>query len=474
MFLAPQHAPPTAGPQQFLASLKKRSSQKTRLACRGCRGLLRGLWFLVQRPGRALGVLLLLALILAALLVPAGYLAAWYHYRQAEQALAQRQFAAALEHLDFCLRLWPQSGPTHLLAARCARRGGDLERAARHLAAAQKAWGRIPAPLKLERALLTAQKGEVDDVKRYLFTLVEQNHPETPLILEALALGYLRGYRLDEAFYCLERWQQQQPQDAQVYFLRGWVREFQEDSVFAAPEYRKALELDPKRDDARQRLASILTDNNQPLEAIGHLEVLVQKHPQDVPILVDLARCRYLLGQTEEAEALLERALKLKPFYTPALVARGQLALELGQAAAAVSWLERVVQQVPGHYAAHFSLYRAYTRLGRKEAAAREQRLMDKCQQDIRRIHHIIREEIGAAPHDPQLHYEVGRILLQGGYSAEGLRWLRSALKWDPQHRPTHQLLADYYDRLGVVGLADHHRLLASSPAQAAGGPPHF
>ena len=42
-----------------------------------------------------------------------------------------------------------------------------------------------------------------------------------------------------------------------------------------------------------------------------------------------------------------------------------------------------------------------------------------------------------------------------------GLRWLASALKIDPKHRPTHQVLADHFQQRGNAQAAAFHRKLA-------------
>jgi hypothetical protein len=41
-----------------------------------------------------------------------------YHWRQAEHAILDHDFAAAQAHLWRCLAVWPQSGETHFVMAR--------------------------------------------------------------------------------------------------------------------------------------------------------------------------------------------------------------------------------------------------------------------------------------------------------------------------------------------------------------------
>ena len=416
---------------------------------------------LLRRPRRLLAVLLLLALIGLGVSVPGMHLWAAYHFRAAEQALQQHHPADARRHLEQCLRVWPRSAPTLLLAARAARQLGDFDGAARHLRACIKARGRDD-DLNLELVLLRAQRGETDAVARYLRALVDRGHPASPLILEALAAGYLRAYRLADADYCAMLWTDREPDNHRAYVVRGWVREHWDDREEAADYYRKALRLDPQDDEARSRLASVLLDMHKGSEAVGHVEYLAGRQPGNQQLQVELARCRFLLGRPEEAAELLDRALTADPGLFHALVLRGQLALETGRPGEAASWLRRALALHPGDYQSHYLLHQALLRCGRADEAAKEARQMQAARADVERFQAILKKKMSQTPRDPALHVEVGGILLRAGYPAEGLRWLRSAVQIDPRYRPAHALLADYYEVMGNAGRAQRHRQLAA------------
>jgi Tfp pilus assembly protein PilF len=68
---------------------------------------------------------------------------------------------------------------------------------------------------------------------------------------------------------------------------------------------------------------------------------------------------------------------------------------------------------------------------------------------------------IHAAPSDPAPRHEAGVILFRNGQEQEGLRWLASALQQDPNHRPTHELLVEYFEKHGQPEKAAQHRRLA-------------
>jgi predicted Zn-dependent protease len=433
---------------------------------------LRGPRALLRRPGRLLAVLILLALIGVGLSVPGMHLWAAYHFRAAEQALGRYRPAEARRHLEQCLHVWPHSTPTHLLAARAARQAGDLDAAARHLDACDETPDQADA-VRLEWALLRAQRGEVDAVARRLRSLVEQGDPAAPLILEAMATGYLRMYRLSEADYCAKQWADRQPDNPRAYLLRGWVKEYWNERDWAAADYRKALELDPQDEEAKVRLAFALLYLHHASEALGYLEELVHSRPDNPLLRAELARCRYLLGDVDEAGALLDEVLAARPRLFHALVLRGEMALDSGQPARAVPWLRRALDLRPADYQAHYLLQQALVRCGRLDDARKELEHMRACQADLERFSAILKRKMTRTPHDPALHAEVGRIFLRSGYPAEGLRWLDSALKINPAYPPAHALLAEYYERVGNMGRAQRHRQLAgptsTRPADAPG-----
>src|SRR5262249_724543 len=69
---------------------------------------------------------------------------------------------------------------------------------------------------------LDAQRGTLRSAgEEMLWRRVETGDPETPRILEALALGGLYTNRLGEAMACLERWLAHSPGDSQALYLRG-------------------------------------------------------------------------------------------------------------------------------------------------------------------------------------------------------------------------------------------------------------
>jgi tetratricopeptide (TPR) repeat protein len=439
---------------------------------------------LVQPRGlRALVCLAVLLLAGLALYAGGRNLWAWRRFLAAQQAMEQRNCDQAWANVMLCLEVWHPSARVQLLAARIARCKGDYDGAERHLKICEELRG-PPEDIKLERALLHAQRGdlpglsvrapnpsmveislsdppaEMAEVRDYLESCLAEGHPDKPLILEALAAGYVYNERRLSALHCVEQLLQCRPDHVRALLWHGELKEHYGELGVALEDYRQAVQLDPEHLGARLRLAEGLLSFRRPEEALEHFEEACRRQSGNPEALLGLARCRRDLGQAEEAQHLLDDLLAIHPQVVPALVERARLALEAGQLAEAEARLLRAVELAPHNRTVNFLLYQCLERLGKQERARQCLEQAEQITRDLRRREEINRR-LAEAPHDPSLRYEMGMLLLRNGEEPRGLIWLKSALREDPKHQPTHQALADYFGRTGQPGLAARHRRLA-------------
>jgi Tfp pilus assembly protein PilF len=62
-------------------------------------------------------------------------------------------------------------------------------------------------------------------------------------------------------------------------------------------------------------------------------------------------------------------------------------------------------------------------------------------------------------PENADLRWEAGRILMDQGMLTEGAAWMSTALIYDPDHKATHESLAEYYETIRPdEALARQHR----------------
>jgi tetratricopeptide (TPR) repeat protein len=397
---------------------------------------------------------------------------AWYHFRSGRSCLEKYHDAEGLEHLRQCLKVWHHDPEALLLAARASRRVGDFADAEKFQEQYEQAAGENDN-LTLEGVLLRAERGEVDAVRDFCQVLVNQDHPDTALVLEAQARGYLRQYRLAEAFRCLKQWQNRQPENPQVFFLKALLYDQNLNRQAAIYCYRWVVELDPERDDARQRLARHLLDRGAGRDALTYVRELLERQPDNPDVRVLLARCRTQLNEPVRAEELLDEVLADHPRHSEALAERGNLARQLGQTKAAETWLRKAADLEPAHYQVHYRLWEVLKRNGKKSEANKVRKRLRRMEHDMERMQTIITRLMPSRPHDAALHYEVGLISFRAGNIKEGLRWLHSTIDLDPNNARAHRLLALFYDQTGSPARAAKHwkavkAALASGPVPSA------
>ncbi len=384
------------------------------------------------------------------------------YQRDALAALERWDFARAHADLAYCVDVWPDDAATRFLAAQAARRAGLFDEADEHLARAERA-GYNRERIALEWALLRAERGEVRAVEGPLLSRVAQDDLDTPLILEALALGYVHVYRLPDAGRCLDLLLQRQPRNVFALKWRGLCLEGIGVQEKAVEDFRKAVAIDPDYDDARRLLADRLSVRLKRYpEALEHFEVLHQRHPDDSGVTIGLARCRRLMGEGDQARQLLEEVLRAAPEHLGALAERGQLALDENRPADAACDLRRAADAVaaPDRQVLH-GLERALRQLGKTEEAAAVHARGQRMDQDVKDFTEVLKA-IGAHPQDAALYCRAAAICRRNGQDAEELRWLQGALSRDPNHGPAHAALAEYYERHADPDAAERHRRLAA------------
>jgi tetratricopeptide (TPR) repeat protein len=420
---------------------------------------------------RVLTAISALALVFLAAYFVGGYLWISYHFRAARTALEHYHNTAALSHLRHCVAAWPNDPATLLLAARAERRGGNFDAAEELLERFEHVQGVDNDELTIERTALRAERGDLDAVRPFCQRLIDQEHPATALLWEALTHGYLRRFRLDAAGHCVQRWLQGEPDNPQAHLFLALLHDRKSRTYDAMVEFRHVLELDPERDDARLQLAQHQLDLGLGGEALPHLEYLRHRLPNNGLVPVLQARALDQVGRAGTARELLDDVLAAHPKFAPALIERSRLALRDGDAERAVNGLREAVALDPSNSQAQYQLFVALEGSGQKEEARRQQARLKQLEDDLNRLQEIATRLMPQRPHDPAVHYEAGQIALRVGAQAEGVDWLINALREDPHYLPAHRALADYYRRIGDLGRAAHHqRFLPPTPTEPGGG----
>jgi tetratricopeptide (TPR) repeat protein len=379
---------------------------------------------------------------LALLCLTAGLLA-WRQWpvqflRKGEAALEERRYDEAREQLTRYLSYRPDDSRARLLAARAARNLHEYYEALEQLRLCRAAGGDTEA-VGVETALIAVERGQEPDPA--LRQRAEQDDELALVILEALVQHDLDSYRLRLALHGLTHYLQIRPDDLQARLSRGYVWERFRYFADALEDYRQAVETHPESDQARLKLAETLLIVGTPSEALSQYQWLAQRRGDQFEVQFGIARCRRLLGETETARGLLTALLASAPASGEILWELGQLELDEGQAAQAEPWLRQALDASPHDRRIAYSLSRCLVAQGRQEEADKVDIRVAAIDADLRRL-----DELGQAvmerPQDASLRCEGGLIFLRNGERDEGLRWLRQAVRLDPDHREAREALA--------------------------------
>jgi tetratricopeptide (TPR) repeat protein len=413
----------------------------------------------LRRPRTVLAALLLLAVIGVA-----GYFAwlglwAGSHFRAAEKALESNDFSKARAHLLLCLEAWPRTPEVHFLLARTARRAGDFEEAKRRLALCEE-YGGIPENIELERLLQRAQRGEFAGIESVLGTYVRAGHPEKAVILEAMASGYMQTFRLPQALEALDLWLEQEPNNPQAHVWRGQALEHLRRYTESRESFRRAVELDPKLDDARLALAESLLQGSSPQEALPHFSQLHERRPGSLEVALGLADCQATLGQRDEARRLLEKCVLDFPASADAWVQLGKLELDAENPAKAEPMLRAGHNRDPYHREGTYQLIQCLRQLKKNDEIPPLKARLDEIEQMRKQLTELTKSML-KTPRNASLRCAAGEIFLKAGNEKEALRWMQSALQEDPTHPQTHAALAKYFRDRGNERLAAYHEKAA-------------
>ena len=287
--------------------------------------------------------------------------------------------------------------------------------------------------------------------------MITNGHPDVLLIIEALAHGYILVYQLGHAVDALEDLLRRDPEHGPAHFWRGRILEDANRINDAIPEYRRAVELVPRRTTFRLRLALALVRNGQANEAWPHVEELLQITPADADLLLAAARCQRSFGDCPRAVDYLETLIRDHPDLADAWDERGRVALVQGNGSEAVRFFRRAFQLDPLNSDTGFALYTELNGQKKHDEAKVVWESLHQLKRDQDELALLIRE-VGKDERNAPLRHKIGVLLLKNKGDTAALRWFAGALQADPDYRPTHAVLADYHERKGNAELAAFHR----------------
>ncbi|QEH34313.1 tetratricopeptide repeat protein [Aquisphaera giovannonii] len=415
---------------------------------------------------RILAAACLAAMGIAGVLVARGEPWAFLAARAARAAFAAGRSEDAAGPLQRWLDLRPNSAEANFLMARSRFAAGRVAEARRSLDRAEDL-GYPARPVYRLKALLLTRAGMFAEAEPILLNLLNESDEPDPELDEALTRVYLETYRLELAAKVIRRWMLDAPKDAKPYL---WLTEVDSRLEVDNPgveerHYRDALALDPGLDKARLGLARSLAKLHRDEEAIAEYEAYLAANPSDPAGLLGLGEIRLNRGELDQARSLVGRALEIEPANPVAAKQLAALEVRRGDLPAALEHLTAAIKGDPLDVDALYQRMLTYSRLGRRSEAEDDRRRLDALRADQVAVVKL-RDHLLADPSNVELRLEMASWMLQHGRDDQAIRWLRNILASQPRHPKASRLMADYHERRGELGLANHYRLLGET-AQA-------
>ncbi|MBC8352394.1 MAG: tetratricopeptide repeat protein [Planctomycetes bacterium] len=369
----------------------------------------------------------------------------WRLVSDTRVALETGEYRAAIQSVEKTLQGYPENAEVRYVAAVVYRRAGMLNDADRSLREASRL-GCADPRIELQRCLTVAQSGRVDEAEPRLREIIRGGavDDDAHQIYEALVKGYMVSYRLKDAWDCLEFWTAWRPATTNAILWRAEIYQRIGDSKTAVREYEEILAANPNHFESRLKLAELRFELRDVVAARRDFEHCLTVARDAPAILVGLAKCNQLMGDTKQAASFAEEVLAgdgTTRQQADAWVVLGQLRSTAGQPEKATDAFRHAVELVPNITEAHHGLTQTYSAMGNKELAEQHWKTALQVSQQNIRISEIA-SALAKNPAEIELRCELARILLQQGRREEAERWLWTVFSLAPEHAAAQQLLA--------------------------------
>ncbi len=422
-------------------------------------------------------------LLAAAILVEALYIGRWVQVRwslsSAADFIQKMEYEQAIESLASAARWSPENGEVQFRLAQTYRYANKPREFSAHLQEAERL-GISKEQINHQNELMIAQGGFFETDRGSLLQVIDSGaatDEEAAEIYDAMAKGYLSAYRLGDALRCLDFWIEWDPETIVGHFQRGDVHHRMGNLRNSMADYEFVLSKVPNHYETNIRVGRVLQESNAVDEAVKYFEKARALRPDSIDATLTLAECDLLLNNQERAQELAKELLEKRlPDYQRAFALEllGRIDLRKGNFVDSVKYLEEALLLAPQDSEVNYTMGRVLRSLGETERAqffidySQKQKELDLRVRDLS-------SDLIEEPNNMDYRFELASILWQRQLYEPASRWLATILTIDPDHEPSHRLIAEWYAMNGKQELAQKHAdkamLLSTRPKEPAGGP---
>lgn len=345
--------------------------------------------------------------------------------------LQKRQYSRAILEFRNAAKAMPKDAEAYYEIGVASEDSGDVRTA---VAFFKKALDENPkhsgAQLKLAQLMsLTTNKALLQDAETRL-TALKQSSPNSPELLNSLALTELKLGKTDSAAQELEQVLAKAPQELISSIWLAQTKLAQHDVKGAEDVLKKACEAAPKSADPHVALGQFYALEKRTAEAEQQFQRAVAINPKSGPALMNLANLQLVGGRKQEAEQTLKRLATLddtayKPVYAKYLFTEGRRD-------EAIREFERLAKESPTDRQARTRLIAAYQATNRTGDA---QKLLDAA--------------LKKNPKDLDALLQRAEVFLGAGKYSQAETDLNEVIRQQPNSAEAHYIRAKLYQTRG-------------------------
>jgi Flp pilus assembly protein TadD len=260
-----------------------------------------------------------------------------------------------------------------------------------------------------------------------LLRRAREARPDDLEVIRALAAGYDRANRADEAAAEYAHWSDLRPDEPEpvVATFRLWERlRFFDKAADAGARLLRFPALDRE---LYPHIVAVFMLVGRVREAAEAARAGLAVVPENPRLRHQLAEALHAQGQSGEARDVLEKLTRDAPDFTDGWSLRGTVAADTGDPAGAIPSLERALALDPANLGARYALGLALRRCGREDDARRELARFEK----VRLAHDLADASVGN-PERFDLALRAAVALFDAGLDRDGHAFVRRVLDRDP------------------------------------------
>ena len=276
--------------------------------------------------------------------------------------------------------LKPDSAPAWTMAGLCEYKLRRYDAALESFSHVERLGYREPEELgraaRLHLALTLIKTEFFERAVTVLGELTKVDHGSPQIVVAAGIAGLRKAWLPSEV-----------PESAQGLVMKlgdAMVSGMESDFKSATEKFEAAAREYPSEPNVYFRYGAFL-NSQDPEKGIDQLKHVLTLEPEHVPALIALSAVFLKREELDTALEFGEKAVKAGPNDFATHIVLGRVLLAREQPARAAEELETAVKLGPANAEAHYNLASAYSRLGRKEDASREQGEFKRLQQPVAR-----------------------------------------------------------------------------------------